>query len=82
MTAEILTMRFSQNPRPFTEDEPFLLATYKAGRHVEVLQAVLKAQRKQGGEGSGFSGGNKDAQGSGKGSGKTKRSGKSGNTSR
>ena len=78
MTAEILTMRFSQNPRPFVEDEPFLLATYEAGRHVEALQAVLKAQGKQGGGGTGSSGGNKDAQGSGKGSGKTERSGRSG----
>ena len=30
---EIIDMRFAQNPRLFTEDEPFLVATYEAGRH-------------------------------------------------
>jgi len=70
MTAEIQTMRFSQNPQPFIKDEPFLLATYEAGRHVEVLQAVLKAQGKQSGGVVESSGGNKDGQNQKRGSGK------------
>lgn len=39
---EIIDMRFAQNPRLFTEDEPFLVATYEAGRHWENRNLLAK----------------------------------------
>jgi len=39
---EIIDMRFAQNPCLFTEDEPFLVATYKAGRHWENRNLLAK----------------------------------------
>ena len=39
---EIIDMRFAQNPRLFTEDEPFLVATYEAGRHWEIRNLLAK----------------------------------------
>lgn len=44
MLAQILTVQFSHTPGLFREDEPFLHATYKAGRHVERLRALLKSK--------------------------------------
>jgi len=35
-------MRFAQNRGIFTEDKPFLLATYEAGRQVEMEKSLLK----------------------------------------
>jgi len=47
---EIIDMRFAQNPRLFTEDEPFLVATYEAGRYRENrnLLAKVKAATERG----------------------------------
>jgi len=39
---EIIDMRFAQNPRLFMEDEPFLVATYEAGRHWENRNLLAK----------------------------------------
>jgi len=39
---EIIDMRFAQNPRLFTEDEPFLVATDEAGRHWENRNLLAK----------------------------------------
>jgi hypothetical protein len=39
---EIIDMRFAQNPHLFTEDEPFLVATYEAGRHWENRNLLAK----------------------------------------
>jgi len=64
------------NAFDFLEDGDFLTATYKAGIHVEKRKRLEATRRWQEG------GGNKDAQGTGKGPGKTERSGKSRNTDR
>ena len=47
---EIIDIRFAQNPRLFTEDEPFLVATYEAGRYRENrnLLAKVKAATERG----------------------------------
>jgi hypothetical protein len=42
MPSEILHMRFAHNFGIFTEDEPFLDATYEAGRQVELEKSLLK----------------------------------------
>jgi len=76
MPSAILDMRFAHNAFVFLEDGDFLTATYKAGIHVEKRKRLEATRRRQEG------GGNKDAQGSGKGPGKTERSGKSRNTDR
>jgi hypothetical protein len=34
-------MHFVQNPRLFTEDEPFLVATYEAGRHCKNQNLIV-----------------------------------------
>jgi hypothetical protein len=39
---EIIDMRFAQNPHLFAEDEPFLVATYEAGRHWENRNLLVK----------------------------------------
>jgi len=39
---EIIDMRFAQNPHLFTEDEPFLVATYEARRHWENRNLLAK----------------------------------------
>jgi hypothetical protein len=39
---EIIDMRFAQNPHLFTEDKPFLVATYEAGRHWENRNLLAK----------------------------------------
>jgi len=76
MPSDILEMRFAHNAIHFLEDGDFLTATYEVGIHVEKRKRLEAARRRQEG------GGNKDSQGSGKGSGKTERSGKSWNTGR
>jgi len=76
MPSDILDMRFAHNVFNFLEDGDFLTATYEAGIHVEKRKRLEAARQWQEG------GGNKDAEGSGKGPGKTERSGKSGNTGR
>jgi len=40
--SEIMYMRFAQNRAIFTEDKPFLLATYEAGRQAEMEKSLLK----------------------------------------
>jgi hypothetical protein len=64
---EIIDMRFAQNPHLFTEDEPFLVATYEAGRHWENRNLLMKEkaaiERGSGGQSS-----NTSSKGSGKGS--------------
>jgi len=76
MPSDILGMRFAHNAFDFLEDGDFLTAAYEAGIHVEKRKRLEAAWRRQEG------GGNKDAQGSGKGPGKTERSGKTGDTGR
>ena len=76
MPSDIVDMRFAHNAFDFHKDGDFMTATYEAGIHVEKRKRLEAARRRQ------ESGGNKDAQGFGKGPGKTERSGKPGNTSR
>jgi len=59
MPEDIIDMRFAHNPGVFREDEPFLRATYEAGRSVERLKALLKTKREweRRGSSSGGSGG-------------------------
>jgi len=73
---EIIDMRFAQNPRLFTEDEPFLVATYEAGRHWENRNLLAKEKAaSEPGSGTGSQtatpkGANKGSQEQGKGKGK------------
>jgi hypothetical protein len=63
---EIIDMRFAQNPHLFTEDEPFLVATYEAGRHWENRNLLVK-EKAAIERGSGMGGQNSGTKGSGKG---------------
>jgi len=45
MPEDIIDMRFAHNPSVFRDDEPFLRATYEAGRSVERLKALQKTKR-------------------------------------
>jgi hypothetical protein len=56
MPDSIIDMRFAQNPVIFSEDDPFLRATYEAGRHVE-RRDDRKKERERQGNGNGGSGG-------------------------
>ena len=60
-------MRFAQNPRLFTEDEPFLVATYEAGRHWENRDLLAK-EKAAGERGSGTGNQNATQKGTNKGS--------------
>ena len=47
---EIIDLCFAQNPCLFTEEEPFLVATYEAGRHWENRNLLVKKRRQSSGD--------------------------------
>jgi len=73
---EIIDMCFAQNPRLFTEDEPFLVATYEAGRHWENRNLLAKEKAasewgsRTGSQNATSKGANKGSREQGKGKGK------------
>ena len=60
-------MRFAQNPRLFTEDEPLLVATYEAGSHWENRNLLAK-EKAASERGSGTGNQNASSKGASKGS--------------
>jgi len=64
---EIIDMRFAQNPHLFREDEPFLVATYEAGRYWE-NRNILTKEKAVNKRGSGTGSQNATPKGTNKGS--------------